>query len=419
MIVSLALIAWGALLVPGLANAQMVAGCILSGPEEYWPDMWLDAPAAKLYIADWTNARILIHDTRSLARLGEVSLASFLPDRPYKLAGHQGTGTLYAIACRGGYDCDNRVIAVDTHTLVPRSLTGLTSRRSILVDEQGRRLLAAGYNPNYPHQETVNVVDVDSDAILATIDLEDLVGNGGHVAMAQELNPVTGEALFFQGGCSPTSVFAVVNPRTLHAERLTAPNACGVWIEPDCATWNWLENKLYITTQTWQGYFIYDRDTGASSVTSCGNDGTGLFFSPATNRVYSGAEIEHQTTVIDGPTDACQNVGGLWGPVVGFVAATRRAYFVGFGVTVFDENSLSIGTSFPTCIPPPVVHRGTSDLGVAVDQAAGRVFARIWEGDNDNTFGNVGPELDYACILVIDDAPPRPRAQRHFRPPGK
>ncbi len=409
-------LAWTLTVAPMPVRGQTVAGCLLSGPEEYWPDMWLDTGAAKLYIADWTNARILIHDSRSLSRLGEISLTSYLPDRPYQLAGHQAAGTLYAIVCHGTCDSQSRVIAIDTHTLTSRSLAGLTSRRSILVDDQGRRLLASGYSPVYPiSHETLSVVDVDTDAIVATIDLTDLVSNGGHVGMAQELNPVTGEVLFYQGGCSQTSVFAIVNARTLHSERIIAPNACGWWIEPDGATWNWLENKLYITTQTWQGYFIYDRDTGQSSVTSCWNDGTGLFFSPATNRVYSGAEINQETTVIEGASDSCQEVDGLWGPVVGFVEAKRRAYFVGFGVTVLDENSLSIVGHLPSCIPPPDVHRPFGDQGVAVDQANGRVFARIWEGDDDILYGNPGPELDYASVLVIDDTWPKRPVRRHVR----
>jgi hypothetical protein len=329
-LVALLLIGMTAAVVATPVAAQTVAGCILSGPEEYWPDLWLDTGAARLYIADWTNARILIHDSRSLAKLGEVSLAAFLPDRPYRLAGHAGAGTLYVIACRGGWSCDNRVIAIDTHTLTVNPSFDLLSRRSILVDEEGRRLLAAGYNAVYPYtHEMLDVVDVDTDAIVATIDLTDLIQKDGHVAMAKELNPVTGEVLFFQGGCSETSVFAIVNARTLHTERITAPNACGWWIEPDGATWNWLENKVYMTTQTWQGYFIPDRDTGESSVTSCWNDGTGLFFSPATNRVYSGAEINWETTVIDGPSDGCQGVERLWGPVVAFLEAKRRAYFIG------------------------------------------------------------------------------------------
>jgi hypothetical protein len=86
---------------------------------------------------------------------------------------------------------------------------------------------------------------------------------------------------------------------------------------------------------------------------------------------------------------------------------------------VLDEDSLAIGDVIPSCIPPPEVHRGLGSYGVAVDQAAGRVFARIWEGDNDNTAlqdPSVGPELDYACILVIEDTWPRRPVRRHLAP---
>ncbi len=398
---------------PAPAAGQIVAGCLLSGPEEYWPDMWLDSTAAKLYIADWTNARILIHDSRSLSKLGEISLATFLPDRPYQLAGHQGTGTLYVIVCDGGWSCDNRVIAIDTHTLAVDPTFYLERKRSILVDEQGRRLLALG-SPDF--DEILTVFDVDSGTAIATINLSELMETNGHIAMATTLNPVTGEALFFQGGVRDESNdFVVVNGRTLETERILAPDAYGLWIEPGCATWNWLENKLYITTGNWQGYFIHDRDTGESSVTSCWNDGTNLYFSPATNRVYSGAEINNETTVIDGPSDSCQGVERLWGPVVGFLEAKRRAYFVGWGVTVLDEDTLAIGGFFPSCIPPPLEHRPLGGYGVAVDQKAGRVFARIYEGDDDHMYDNPGPELDYTCVLVIDDTWPKRPLRRHIR----
>jgi hypothetical protein len=400
--------------VPGPAAGQTVVGCLLSGPEEYWPDMWLDTGAARLYLADWTNARILVHDTRSLARTGELSLAAYLPDRPYKLAGDSSSGSLFVIVCDGGWNCDDRVLRVDTETLAVDPTFDLTGRRGILVDEVGRRLLANG-DPGW--DEMLTVIDIDSGALTGTLNLSELMQTNGHVAMAATLNPLTGEALFFQGGVRDEgNDFLVVNGRTLGTERVFAPDAYGLWIEPDCATWNWLENKLYITTGNWQGYFIHDRDTGESSVTSCWNDGTGLFFSPATNRVYSGAEINNKTTVIAGEADECQDVGRLWGPIVGFVEAKRRAYFVGSGVTVLDETSLSILDSVPSCIPPPLEHRPFGDYGVAVDQKAGRVFARISEGDDDILYDNPGPEPDYTCVLVIDDTWPKRPVRRHIFP---
>jgi len=214
-------------------------------------------------------------------------------------------------------------------------------------------------------------------------------------------------------------VNVVVNARTLRGEKVTAPESAGQWLEQHAAAWNWRENKLYITTNTWAGYFILDRDTGASVVTSCINDGSGVFYSAATNRVYSGAEIDRKSTVINGVSDACEDVEEIWGPVVGFVEASRQAYFVGLGVTVLDEDSLAQVGSFPSCIPPPAVHRPIVDDGVAVDQTAGRVFARIWEGDNNQLIGYVGPELDYSCVLVLDGAPVQHHVRRHLRPAGQ
>jgi hypothetical protein len=381
------------------ANGQSVVGCLLSGPEEYWPDMWLAPGAGRLYIADWTNARVLIHDTDSLAALGEISLSSYLPDRPQQVAGHEGTGTLYVVVDQGAANQDSTVLVVDTATLAVSALTGLGENLTIQVDEAADRLFAFGrWSEAYAPRYTLTAVEVASSSVLGRVDIQTLMDSDAHIGMTG-LNPVTGEILFVNGS---DDRFVIVNGRTLVGEMIAVPGSAGWWF-PSCGTWNWLENKLYITTHDWGGYFIYDRDTGASTVTSCINDGTYLFFSAAKNRVYSSAEVNSESTVIDGASDACQTVEDIWGPVVGLVEGGRRAYFVGLGVTVLDEDSLTIVGDFPDCIPPPAVHRAMVDHGVAVDQAAGRVFARIWEGDDNHLPIYPGPEADYACVLVLQD----------------
>lgn len=192
-LITLLALTCGSLLTPSSVSAQTVVGCLLSPPEEFWPDMWLDSLAGRLYIADWTNARILVHDTRTLARVGEIPLASFLPDRPQQLAGHEGAGVLYVVVDRGGATHDSRVVVIDTHTLATRVLDGLGWNLAIQVDEGGRRLLVFGKSLSIPYR--LHVVDVDSDAILGTVDIAALMDYQFQIGMMQAVNPLIRSAI--------------------------------------------------------------------------------------------------------------------------------------------------------------------------------------------------------------------------------
>lgn len=392
-----------ALMTPLPADGQTVVGCLLSGPEEFWPDMWLEAGAGRLFVADWTNARVRVWDADSLADLGSISLASYLPDRPQQLAGHEGSGTLFVVVDQGGATHESTVVVIDTDTRAAATITDLGWNATIQVDEAGSRLFAFGkWSVEYAPRYTLTAVDVGTSSIVGRIDVQTLMDSDSHLGMTG-LNPVTGEIPFVH---SREDRFALVNGRTLATEVIIAPESAAQWTQLDAGTWNLRENKLYLTTNTWEGYFVYDRDTGDSTVAHCppyDNDGSGVFYSAATNRVYSGAEINRESAIIDGVSDECQLVEEIWGPVVGFVEQGRRAYYVGLDVTVLDEDSLTQVAVYPSCIPPPTVHRPLVSLGVAVDQSSGRVFARIWEGDDNHLPIYPGPETDYACILVLED----------------
>jgi len=223
---------------------------------------------------------------------------------------------------------------------------------------------------------------------VGSLNIDDLMG-GGSLDFSTDtwLNPVTGELVI---GNLNYDKFVVVNGPAMTGEVITAADSRG-----GPGAWNPLENKIYITTVDWNGYFIYDRDTGISTTTTCINDGTLIFYSQATNRIYSGAEIDGRTTVIEGATDACQNVDLAPAlPKVGFMNATRHAYFTGaYQVKVLDEDSLTVVDTIPGCEPEAY---GAVDSQVVVSQALGRVFVRgYW---SNPTEGN--------CILVIEDKLP-------------
>ncbi len=147
-----------------------------------------------------------------------------------------------------------------------------------------------------------------------------------------------------------------------------------------------------MTKSLWDGYFVFDRDTSTSTVVPSLNDGTGLFYSDAMNRVYSGAEINRVTTVIEGNTDESREVDLRSAyPVVGFVNATRHAYFTFSGkVRILEESTMQPVASFQDRIAGGVV--GTV---VRVNQASGRVFILNFFSEPENT----------SWIRIIDDRP--------------
>lgn len=364
--------------------------------------MWLDATAKRLFVADWTNARILVFDSTTLDPLPAFSLTAYLPARPQQLAGHEGSGTLFVVVDQGGANAASTVVAIDTVTTQQTALTGLGNDLTIQVDESAGRLFAFGVAVSPPLNATLTAISVATKGVLGTVDVETLMDLGPGALGMERLNPLTGEIPFVQPFADQ---FVLVDGRTLTGELLVVADSAGIPYYLTGGTWNTRENKLTFTTVGWNGYFIYDRDNGQSSVTSCINDGSEVFFSSATNRVYSGAEIDARPTIIEGSNDACWNgeVGWLSGPAVGFVEAARKAYFVGDSVTVVDEDTRTIVTSEPSCIPPPGSQRPLHDHGVAVDQAARRLYARVWEGDDNHLPIIPGPEADYGCVLVLQE----------------
>ena len=200
---------------PCSATGPTSVGCLLSEPEGYWPDIWLDAGAGRLYIADWPGARILIHDSSTLERVGEVTLASLLPGRPRQLAGHEGAGLVYAVVDRGWATSQSSVVVIDTRTLATRTLSNFGWHAAAQVDEQGRRLLVFANRGTYYR---LTIVDVDTDVVVTTRDISALMNYSAQIGMGG-LNPATGETVFlpnFDPGVPDR--FALVNARTLAGE---------------------------------------------------------------------------------------------------------------------------------------------------------------------------------------------------------
>jgi len=371
----------GSLAVPGSAEAQVWVNTI-DGSGSRWDGLVLYEAGDRLFVADVTNKRVLVYNSRSLAYLTEISFAAYSPRYPMMLAIHQATGTLYVDLGTGSATNDTIIVPVNANTYaLGTALTGIGHDLYLVVDEGRARLYTIG--ASHSLDETLTAIDIHTNTVVGSLNLDDLMGGGLLSFGRAGLNQVTGELAF---GNIHYDKLLLVNGPAMTGVLLTPASSRGYG-----PIWNPVEHKIYITTVTWGGYFIYDADTGSSHVTSCVNDGTSLFYSQATNRVYSSSEIDERTTIINGATDACQNVdlpaGGLTG--VAFVDDRHHAYFGGTaGTYVFDEDTLTVLTSFPGS-----GGYGAVGSGALVDQAHRRVFVRnSWSSPSQNS-----------NIMVIDD----------------
>jgi hypothetical protein len=364
--------------------AQIVVGQLGPETDVEWNDIWVDPAAGKLFLSDATSARLRVYDARSLAPLPDVDLSPYLPKQPRQLAGHVESGTLYVAVDAGFATSPTTIVAVDTATgTVSDDIDGLGLGLFIAVDEPRDLLYVMGRNGFLV--ETLTAINVATNMVVDDLDLESVMGFG--LLSWGGVNEATGAILITN---LHTDEFAVVTPPPLVGSAFAIASSRG-WT----GAWNPRENTAYITTITWGGYFHFDLDNASSAVTSCVNDGTSLFYSAATNRIYSGAEVNGDTTVIAGGTSSCQNIevgGGL--ADVGFLGGSLHAFFAGAGGTVvLDEVTLHTSASFPSC--GPCGGGGVVGGGVAVDPTRSRVFVRHF---CDTTEG-MG-----SCVVVIQDA---------------
>lgn len=373
------------LVMAATAQAQQVAGTINAPPGTEWSRVVLDPGGGKLFVADKTNKMILVFSASTLAAAGVISPAGYVPasNAPQEIALHQATRTLYVAMDNGGATSATTILAFDADTFAfKKSFSGIGLSLKLCVDEARGRLYTFGSGPGL--RKTLTGIDVATNTVTGSFNVESLVSPIVKFSGPRALNPVTGELVF---NSLHADQIAVVNGMTMAGQGFSVPFSRG-WD----ATWNPAENKIYITTASWGGYLIFDRDAGTSMLTSCVNDGTSLFYSQATNRIYSGAEINRDTTVIEGPNDTCQNVEvGMGLADVAFIPANRRAYFArGSAVVVLDEDRLSVVASLPNCSGAGY---GVGDTWIEADATARRVFAvSTWSMPTRGS-----------CLTAIDD----------------
>ena len=388
------------LLLWSFARGQCEIATVYSEPEAEWWDMALYRTGGKLFVADRTAALIRVFDAATLAPLGEIPLAGHVTTPPQSLAVHEASGQLFAVADNGWATSVSQIVVIDADTLqVQKVLNGLGYSLIAVVDEARSRLYLFGGDNSL--NDALTAIDVHTHAVVGSLAVRALVGSP-HSGLDPTggINPVTGELLL-------TNIhehkFVLVDPATLAGTVVEADNSRG-WT----GIWNWAEHKVYITTVTWGGYFSYDRDTGTTGFAGCVNDGTYLYYNARTNRIYSDAEVDRNSVIIEGPTDACQELtvgGGLTS--VNFFSTKHHVYFVGdYGFNVIDEDSLTSVAWFD--IPGPE-GGGVGGAQAIVDPGTDRVYIRSYR---DMTSGEI------SCVMAVDDRAPlitRPPEDRTIR----
>ena len=380
-----------AMVLPVPAQAQNVVTTIQSPAGGVWGGMALYQTGHKLFVSDQTDHRILVFDTVSLAQ-SEIAMTAYPPVQ--SLVVHEGTGTLYAVVDDGFATSESTIVVIDANTYaIGSTLKSIGLSLTAVVDQTRNRLYTFGDDSLL--KQKLTAIDINTNTVVGSLDVESLMPNSGLLGFDSGggLNPVTGELVITN---LHMDQFAIINGPALTAQVISAAGSRG-WT----GVWNTTENKVYITTIGWTGYFSYDRDTASPGLANCVNDGTYLFFSSGRDRVYSGAEIDGNIAVIDGNTDACQLVSvGKSLPVVDFAATRGHAYAAGYnGVMVLDENTLTSVAWFPI---PSGTGGGTIGARVVVEPSSQRVFVRSsW----NLTDGKA------SALLVVDDIAPLITAQ--------
>ena len=266
-------------------------------------------PGNRLFVSDWgpVPSRLLVYDGQSLALLADLGPLGATPagalGAPHVL---NGLGKVYVNVSDGDTD---RVAVVDADTLSLIRHVDLPGEGGVIGrDEVLRQVYVLIEDISHPSPE-LHVLDALTDQFIGMVPLRNALPNFS-------LNPVT-HALAF--GYLQADFIDVVDAATLGVTSFPAFKTWGV-------DFNWVENKVVGIGQA-LGAFSLDLVTGAVTPIACSNDALLMYFNPAGNRMYTSAEVNRTSTIIEGPSDSCfllPMYGGTdrWG----FYHAANHAY---------------------------------------------------------------------------------------------
>ena len=303
----------------------------------------LHRPGGLLLVGDSNSASVFAFDARTLAARGSVAVDLL---RVSDLVVDEASGRAFA-SCFG-IDCGD-VAVIDLGTMAPLGVIDTDTNTKLAQDQTLGKVYAL-------HRFGFLQVDAGT---LTTVANPAIHGN---INRQMAVNPVTHEVFistFMSGG-----IMDIVDGITL--QHTTVPDLAGLGVGV-----NWIENKVYTT----YGFQVYDRDTGSVTALQSYSDTTSSpVFSPVTNRMYAGAEVNSLASAIDGPSDQLVDfpmLGGRTGLAVHEAAA--HVFFNGNPLALLDEASGIIELMALPPAAPTGLSYSTDDI--VVDQSSGVLYA--------------------------------------------
>jgi len=332
----------------------------------------------RVFVADDATQKIYMFDGVTHAELNSIPATPGLNPEllsPPGMVVHEQSGKLYALSSGG-------ILVIDAFTgALIRTLPGyisdwwtLKNTPSLALDSNASKLYAVSPTAGL---RQINTRD-DSETTVP----------GAGILCPIVVNPVTHEVF----GAGPSlRTMTIVDGSTLAVT--TVQYAAG-----NLAV-NWLENKLYTG---WRPNTIYDRKTNTVMPIGAGedqNDAQHLGFNPVGNRMYTGMEINQETTIVDGPTNSTWNLPlrdtAHPPPVVRL--STNHVYFPGTTSTIAVDDTSQMFKRVPVDIP----YSGREfkfAQAIAINQTTGRVYVV-----NDRRMGSVAVLQDtpWRCSASI------------------
>ncbi|MBN2432924.1 MAG: beta-propeller fold lactonase family protein [Acidobacteria bacterium] len=293
----------------------------------------------RLFVADKASGNLYMFDGTTLEELNAVHLdfdwvIGMVIDETY--------GKLYA----ADYWLVRKIAVIDAWTgALIRYIEGLDipgQTPELAIDQEIHKV--------YASFRTTYQIDVATDAV-TVLPVTDGIAD-------IELNPVTHEVFLcgYQG-----DRLNIINGLTLAHTTIPDLQGWGVGVNP-------LENKVYLCYFNMGEYHdtiaVYDRDDGSLNPLPVANDAVTITFNPASNRMYTSAEINAVASIIDGSSDEFFTLPldhPTARPDIRF--ATNHVYYTGMDyIGVLDD-----ATQLLAVIPV------TNPL-IAVNQGSGRIY---------------------------------------------
>jgi hypothetical protein len=298
----------------------------------------------KLFVGDWETGNLLVYDGTTLDSLAEIPIDGGCGGSCMVV--HEESGKLFL----GTFPRGDHIAVVNmaTNELIEYiEIDGMC----IYIDEELGIIYTISDNAPF----ILYAIDVHTHEV-TSVDLS----NAG-LTSGLGVNPITHEVFigYLQGDS-----LDIVDGTTGERTTVSGINGRGIIV-------NWLENKVYGELGTYNGFWVYDRDIDSMKVHYTYNDANPELFNPVCNRVYTGSEVNGESTIIDCDSDAWFNIPMYSATVeLDVRLATNHVYYVGFRHIVGLDGS-TLERFLDIASPSILSKRGQN---VAINQSTGRVF---------------------------------------------